>query len=275
MLESELKQTLLAAYKRLLKPLVRILIRNGVSFAEFGDVAKEVFVEVAERDFRLPNKKATRARIAILTGLTNKEVNRVITRMNSSTEGLMTNLNRVTRILTGWHTDPEFTGPYGLALEVPFNAPSGRSFSELARRYTRDTPARAMLDELVRIGVVKETEKGSYRVLTRTYMPKVDAPDSLERLALTVGNFVETVDYNRVVEEPDERLFERNVVADDGIRQEDLPRFKAYLRQRAQLLLEEIDDWLSQVDKPDPDGAEPVIQTGVGIYHFVQRDSDA
>ena len=76
--EADLKLAILAAYKRLLRPLVRILIRNSVSFAEFSEIAKDVYVEVAARDFRLPEKNMTQGRIAILTGLTRKEVNRLL-----------------------------------------------------------------------------------------------------------------------------------------------------------------------------------------------------
>jgi hypothetical protein len=65
---------LLAAYRKLMQPLVRILIRHGVSFGELSEVLKNVFVEVAGRDFALPDRKPSQSRVAILTGLTRKEV---------------------------------------------------------------------------------------------------------------------------------------------------------------------------------------------------------
>jgi len=68
------KRGLLAAYGRLLRPLIRILIRNGVSFSEFADVAKHAYVEVAEKDFSVKNKKITQDRISALTGLMRREV---------------------------------------------------------------------------------------------------------------------------------------------------------------------------------------------------------
>ena len=216
--EADLKLSILAAYKRLLRPLVRILIRNSVSFAEFSEIAKDVYVEIAASDFQLPDKNMTQGRIAILTGLTRKEVNRLITQQGAQHRDYASNLNRVTRILSGWHTDPQFTGPYGLPLDVPYDAPGDRSFAELVRRYTGDMPARAMLDELLRIGVVKEADDGRYKVLTRTYLPKADAPESLDRLGHAVRNFVETMDFNRTESDPENRLFERTVVADAGIR---------------------------------------------------------
>src|SRR5690554_1194689 len=103
---------LLSAFRRLLQPLIRILIRNGVSYYEFNEVVKGVFVEVAERDFNLPGREPSPSRIAILTGLSRKEVvrQRRILASGNLFEAA-SNLDRVTRVLVGWHSDPEFTGP--------------------------------------------------------------------------------------------------------------------------------------------------------------------
>jgi len=54
-----LKQGLLAAYRRLMRPLVRILIRNGVAYGEFAEIAKEVYIDVAAGDF-YPTEKCPR-----------------------------------------------------------------------------------------------------------------------------------------------------------------------------------------------------------------------
>ena len=62
------KRGLLAAYGRLLGPLVRILIRNGVSFNEFAEVAKETYVEVASKDFRLEGQEVNEERISCASG---------------------------------------------------------------------------------------------------------------------------------------------------------------------------------------------------------------
>ena len=64
---------------RLLRPLVKILLRNQVSASEFIDYVKDVYVDVAERDFALSNKKNTVSRISVLTGLSRKEVLRIKT----------------------------------------------------------------------------------------------------------------------------------------------------------------------------------------------------
>lgn len=275
-MNADIQAGLLAAYKRLLAPLIRILLRNGVDFLAFQEVAKRVFVDVAEKDFLVAESRPARTeKISALTGIAPEEVASLIVDRGYRT-ALTSNLNRITRVLTGWHTDTDFTGPYGLPLELPFEGGGEkRDFASLIGRYAPDVPPSFMRDELKRARLIKETEPGWYKVLTRTYVPDASELDSLERLGIAVKNFVETLDFNRQEAEPNQRLFERTVVADNGIRPEDLPRFKVYVRSRAQLLLEEIDNWLSQLDTPsasDGDAVSPV-ETGVGIFHYVEVPS--
>ncbi|MDQ1302706.1 MAG: hypothetical protein QG595_689 [Pseudomonadota bacterium] len=269
---SELKAALLAAYTRLLCPLVRILLRNGVSYPEFAETAKKVFVTVVANESPTGDAETLAARAAIRTGITKSEALRVL--LESESPSIESNLNRITRVLTGWHTDTTFTGPYGLPLELQLEQRDRPDFSSLVRTYCPDTQPAAMLRELVRIGVVREIENGWFRVLTRTYLPKTDVPDSLERIGQAVQHLIETVEHNRQEMDVDRRLFERTVYADDGICEEDLPRFKRYVQGRSQVLLEDIDNWLSQLEKPSTDQSKRAIQTGIGIYHYVEKETD-
>src|SRR5690606_22515819 len=113
-----IKDTILGAFRQLLRPLVRILLRNGISWAEYAETAKMVFVEVAAKDFGLDGQRQSASRIAILTGLTREEVERVTADLSQRGQPSHANLNRVGRVLAGWHQDPDFTGPYGLPLEL-------------------------------------------------------------------------------------------------------------------------------------------------------------
>ena len=79
----EVKDHLRRALSLMFKPLVRLLIAQGVTHAEFAETAKEVYVETALRHFETDGK-VNKSRIAILTGLTRKEVKNVIDRALSS-----------------------------------------------------------------------------------------------------------------------------------------------------------------------------------------------
>ena len=264
---------LLAAYRMLMRPLIRILIRNGITHKEFSETLKLVFVDVADVDFRIPDRQPSQSRVAILTGLTRKEV----AHQQAILEGRSvptnpSNLNRVTKVLLGWHTDADFTGPYGMPLELPFNSADDVSVVELLRRYSGDTAAQAMVDELLRVRVVERTPNGLYKVLTRAYVPESLHPDALERLGTVVRNFVNTVEYNMEKEAPGAGRFERVVVSDNGLRDDLMPAFDQLLRIKSQQLLVELDNWLSSQDSEESMGTRTSIKTGVGIYHFIEED---
>ncbi len=263
------KRGLLAAYGRLLRPLIRILIRNGVSFSEFADVAKHAYVEVAEKDFSVPNKKITQARISALTGLMRREVQGVIDLKEASDEDQGSNLNRIVAILAGWHTDSDYTGPYGVPRELQLGDGRDDDFTELVRRHAGEKVApKVLLDEMVRAGVAVETEKGWFKVISRYYIPQGSAPAGLEHLSRTLQDLVTTIEHNLLEPNPSNKLFERHVYTEEGIRPEDLPLFEDFAREKAKLLLEEIDNWLSQLDKPNTPIDER-ISTGLGIFHYL------
>jgi hypothetical protein len=275
-MSESIKHTLLRAYRVLMGPLVRILLRQGISYAEFSEVVKAVYVEAALKDFKVPGRRTTRTRIAVITGLTRKEVKRVIDEAVRERYEPKTKFNRLGRVLVGWHTDTDFTGPYGMPLELQYetNHEDEPTFSELVRRHSGDMSPRSILDELIRVGAVRETDAGWFRVLRREYIPEALGQHNFERTGVVVRNFVNTVDFNMTKMAPGKGRFERNVMADDGIRAVDLPKFDQYLRDRCQALLEEIDNWLTGLPKPDPNAGDEVVHTGIGVYHYMSDHAD-
>jgi len=273
-MSESVKTGLLAAYIKLLRPLVRILLRHGVTYGEFSEVVKTSFVTIAAQEFRVPGKKMSKARIAIVTGLTRKEVHRLSEIDQKERFTLKTNLNRITRVLSGWHTDPEYTGPYGMPLEVRYDSdvPNDVTFVRLVQQYSGDMTPRAMLDELLRVGSVKETDHNWFKVLRREYVPEALAPDSLERLGRGVHDYINTIEENMQAQNKGSSRFERFVAPELGLLRKDLPKFDEFIRDKCQGLLEEIDNWLSKQQAPDKARGDDIVQTGVGVFHYVTKD---
>lgn len=269
------KATLLSTFRPLMRPLVRILVRNGVSFGEFAEVIKLVFVDAAQDVLQIPDSKQSVSRLAITTGLSRLEVSRLVNQTEEDAEALAGRLSRVGRLLTGWHQDPEFTGPYGIPYEVSFNAtPGRRSFTELVRRYTSDVPAEDMLEELKRIGIVLDLGNGYYRVLARLYIPTAADPAKFHAMSVAFTDLAKTLDQN-LRPDDDHKIFERRVWAPNGITPTDAMEFDIYVKDRGQQFLETLDDWLTTRESELPKGeTEDRVKVGVAVYMFV-RPPDA
>jgi len=275
-MSDSVKRGLLSAYSKLLRPLIRILLRHGVSYAEFSEVVKTGFVTTAAQEFRVPGKKMSKARIAIVTGLTRKEVQRLSTIDQKEQFSLKTNFNRITRVLSGWHTDPDYVGPYGMPLEIRYDSdiPNDVTFVRLVQQYSGDMTPRAMLDELLRVGSVVEADHSWLKVLRRTYVPETLAPDFMDRLGQGVHDYVHTMEVNMQKTEQGAGLFERFVAPEVGLKEEDLPEFDEYIREKCQALLEEIDNWLSKKEQPNVEKGDKAVKTGIGIFHFMSEPDD-
>ena len=238
-----------------------------VSYAEYEETAKVVFVEVAKNDFPAGGQPASVHRLALLTGLTTHEVTRLNELIESGKAPTTDNLNRVGRILGGWHQDPEFTGPYGLPLELDFEG-HGPSFTRLVEQYGDGISPREMLDELKRIAVVNELSGSKVRVLSRSYIPQQSDSAVFQFMGVALRDLAETLDAN-LSEDQDEGYFERRVWTPSGIDSRDMAAFDDLVNRKGMEFLETLDNWLSSRES-DAENI-PVnrkIKVGVGVYLF-------
>ncbi|MCC6543636.1 MAG: hypothetical protein IT392_03930 [Nitrospirae bacterium] len=261
------KKTLLSAIVSLLQPLVRILLRNGVPYGTFVDLAKNVYVKVAMEEFGLPNRKQTASRVSILTGLTRKEVSRVEGVSDTGNEETINRYNRAARVITGWVRDSIFCDNHGNPADLKIEGP-GVSFSELVRTYSGDMPVRAVLDELDRVGAIDRRPNGRIRLIERAYIPAEGNVEKLAILGTDVRDLISTID-NNITKDPGSRFLQRKV-SYDNLPQEVLPEIRRLSAEKGQLLLEELDAVLSQHDR---DVNPTVVGTGrqragIGIYYF-------
>ncbi len=263
-----IKETLLSAFRQLMRPLVRILLRNGVTYREFADTAKTVFVEVARRDFAESLEAESPSAIGLATGLSVDEVIRIDELIRQKRGPSTENLNRIGRILGAWHQDPDFTGPYGLPLELDSSDTNENSFFELAARYAEGFPASELLAELKRIEVVSELPGGKLRVLTRSYIPQQSDSAAFQFLGVSMRDLAETLDAN-VNGKDEEGFFERRVWTPMGIDSRDMPAFDKLVNKKGMEFLETLDNWLSgkESDAEKLDSTEK-IHVGVGVYLF-------
>ena len=259
-MSDQLRATLTAAIRRLLRPLVRILLRNGVPFGVFSDHAKQVYVEVAEQEFGVPGRKPSISRVSVLTGLTRKEVSR-LQREGDAAAAPVERYNRAARVISAWVREADFNDKAGRPATLPVEG-EGRSFTELVQRFGGDVPVRAVLDELLRVDAVERTRDGRLRLVARAYVPRTGEEEKLAILGLDVTDLVETIDHN--LTQPAQDAFFQRKVAYDNLVAESLPALRRDAARRAQRLLEHLDGRMAKSDRD----ANPEVQ-GSGRHRAV------
>lgn len=263
------KDHLRSALALMFKPLIRLLVSQGLTHAEFSEVAKEVYVEVALRHFE-PSERVNKSRVAVLTGLTRKEVKNVIDRAIESS-ALEKTKSRPSRVLSGWYEDPKFTGPYGIPLELPYESQNEgqASFTELVRTYSGDMAPRQMLNELLRSGSVIEVES-LYKAVSRLYEPTALSPELIQRLGDIGYRFFSTAALNITKEGQGTGYFERSVYANEGCTPNVIELFDAHIKKKGQAFLEELDIWFSANEHLN-DESEQRNGTGLFMVHYVEE----
>lgn len=258
------------ALAKLLRPLVRLLLKHSFPYSAFESIAKRVYVETAMEDFALPGKKPSISRAAILTGLTRKDVNLLLAEPSSGADVSTAHYNRAARVLTAWVREPRFAGAGESPQPLPMDGASG--FADLVKAHGGDVPARAVLDELQRVGAVQVLPDGRVALRQRAFVPHDSMVQKLGIMGTDVGELIETITHNIEHGATDAR-YQRKVMH-VGIPVEALPAFREMSARQSQALLEGLDAWLTEhdIEHLPPSGlpAGDTSRVGVGIHYFEQ-----
>lgn len=269
------------AILKLLRPLVRVLLKNGVSYGEFTELAKQSFVMTAELDYQPESRKQSVSRIAMMTGITRKEVSRIRgTKQTQETPASGPQLlspepyNRGVRIISGWNKDSIYHDHNGKPRMLPLEEKAG-SFAQLVKKYSGDIPARAALDELVRVGAVTIPKQG-YVSLSHegAYVPDNSQDAKVEILGNSVADLLGTLEHNLNATSNTTHL--QLTTAYDNLPRSAVDAFRQLSRKDAKALLANVDRWLGQRDRDassvnstsDNDGR---MRLGIGIY-YIEED---
>lgn len=266
-------KALSAAILRLLRPLVRLLLRNGFSYGAFAELAKWVYADVAAKEFAIEDRKQT-DRVSAVTGLSRKEVARLRRLEPPDDDNAARQYHRAVRIISGWLRDPRFTAADGTPLPLMIDPPGKAndrlnepSFAELIRAYSGDATAHAILDKLLRAGTVERNANGQVCLRTTAYIPPSGDAAKLHILGSDVALLINTIGHNLHDDAPPR--FQRKV-AYDNLPREALPQLRQLAAEYSQHLLQEFDRLLAQQDRDvhaDVRGSGRV-QAGIGIYYF-------
>jgi hypothetical protein len=273
-MQEKLKQQVLNAFLLVLRPVVKILLRYGISFSEFAETAKIAFVDVSTSDFGIRGRPTNISRVAVMTGLTRKEVRRIRTRIEKGDKTLSVKSTPIAEIIHRWHAERDFLDDGGRPAPLPFSG-SERSFSELVRRFGGDVPPGAMRTELKRVGSIVEDDNGDLNIVRRSILPSDQTENLVTSLVHSAYPLLSTIFANTATDREPAGLAQFAAYS-TNIRKDDLKRLRRISYDRLSDTAESFDDIFIAYETLHESGnnnKETIVS--VGLYYFEERDDKA
>jgi hypothetical protein len=143
---------------RVLQPLVRLLVRNGVTYPVLAAALKRVFLDAARAELTERGMARTDSAVTLLCGVHRRDV-RQLSRAGADTPTPPAPLGLAAQVVARWMSDSAFVDAAGAPRVLAKGGGAG-SFDALVAGVSRDVRPRAVLDDLLRLGVAREDDAG-------------------------------------------------------------------------------------------------------------------
>ncbi len=274
-MRDNIQRQILDALLVALRPLARALLSVGIGYREFAEISKTAFVDVATKDYGLRGRPTNISRVAVMTGLTRKEVRRIRNKTEAGEESVVLRMPPMTEVLHRWYTEDDFVDSQGLPQKLPFDG-SGTTFSELVRRHGGDIPPGAMRTELKRISAIEESDDGILTALKRNTSGAKGYERFVGGLVTSVYPATLALAHNSHCENSEITWVQRAATT-KFVRKEDLSRIRRVSSDRLAEFTESIDDLFAAYEslyKSD----KPVLTSkavGVSVTYFEEDSTDS
>ena len=265
---SEPSPALRMALRRVLRPLAQLMLANGITLPFLVELLKRVFVEVADSEFRIDGKAQTDSRVSLLSGVHRKDVRRLrgdTSRAQDETAPAAITLGA--QLVAAWVTNPPFVDQNDQPRPLPRLASEGGevSFEALVTSISTDIRARAVLDELLRLGVVYLDESLRVCLNTEAFVPQKGFAEKAyylghnvhDHLAAAVANLAST-----------KSVFLERSVHYDALSPESIKALAALSATLGMQVLKAVNREASELERNDERSTQPRQRMTLGLYFY-------
>lgn len=261
---NEINRVLTDSALKILRPLVRVMIRNGISSGSFEELVRKAYVDEAFSMGKKYQKKTTISSVSAQTGLSRKEVKRLNEQGAKHNAEIEQKYNRAIRVISGWCNDENYIDSRGKTKTLPIENKTN-SFAALVKRYSGDIPTKAMLNLLLVADCIT-VKDNTVKLIKQAYVPGNDSVEVIRILGADGNELISTIVHNLSAGENSKRY--QRKVSTTVLNINDVEDFKKLSQEKSQNLLEELDAWLSQHEL-EPDDANATY-VSLGIYYYEQ-----
>ena len=265
------------ALTQMLKPLVRLLIHQNITYTGFLNLLKKTYVEVAEESFEIKGKRLTDSRISLITGVHRGDVKRIRTEGLTQPSEKEIKAGLSAQVMSIWAGHQAYLDDHGNPKSLYRYAHDGSpSFEELVLSVSKDKHPRCLLDEWMNQGLIElfETDHKEQILLTeKGYVPEEDFEEKLFFAGKNIGDHLSVVAHNLENQTPP--MFDRAVYY-NHLTEDSIQTIEEASKTKMMEALTEINQLASQLQAQDAaDNAETADRSmHLGAYFHHQQKPD-
>jgi hypothetical protein len=262
---------LVSALRQVLRPLVRLLVARQILFPSLSNLLKSVYVEVAEQDFPLAGKRQTDSRISLLTGVHRKDVRRLRTAIEAGGE-VPPVISLGAQLVARWNAD--LVDAEGSPLPLPAQSTDDQvpSFEALVRSVSKDIRPRSVLDEWLRLGVVRFDEQGRLVLDTGAFVPQKGFEEKLYYFGRNLHDHIAAAAHNVLGLEPP---FVERSVRYGRLRRASVGELAELAEETGMRALREVNRRARTLQEHDAGASKAQRRIHFGIYFFEAPEDPA
>jgi hypothetical protein len=260
------------AIRRLLRPVVHLLIRKAIAFPFAAEMLKGLYVEVGLEDFPVDGKAQTDSRINLLTGVHRKDVKRLrnskrLRRFESPQSASLT-----TQVLARWTTQSRYLDAEGKPRPLPrlSSAKQGTSFESLVKSVSTDIRPRVILDEWLRLGLAEIDAEERICLKSEAFVPQSGSDEIAYYFGRNAHDHIAAAVSNLSSAAPPflERSVAYNHLGEDAV--EELQKLA---RRRGTELLHELNSRALDLQQRDSGMPGATHRMNFGLYFYSEDES--
>jgi len=260
-----------SAVVRILRPLVGLLMEHGLTYPWLSNVLKSVFVEVADKEFRLRDKRQTDSRITLLTGVHRKDIRRLRDPAAGSEQEPPSSVFLGAQLVAVWTSDPRFTDANGHPRALPRRGQDDQAgFDTLATSVNKDIRPRAVLDELLRVGAVQMDDRDYIELKTDAFIPSKGFEEKAYYLGQNVHDHIAAARHN--VQDGAPPLLERSVYY-DGLSPRSVRELEALAQHEGMRVLQILNRRARELQAGDKHASDAGHRINFGVYFYHARQT--
>ncbi|MEE8164695.1 MAG: DUF6502 family protein [Myxococcota bacterium] len=261
---------LLRALRRLLRPLVRILLDHQIAYPALTNLLKSVYIQEAEGGFAIPGKPQTISRLSLLTGIHRKDVKRL--RNRESDDGdVPVHVSLGAQLVLRWTAEPEYRDAAGSLRALPRLGGDQRepSFEALVQSVSKDIRPRAVLDEWLRLGIATLDPDDCVHLVHQAFVPDRGFDEKAYFLGRNLRDHIATTGHNLAGR--GKPMLERNVYY-AKLRRESIEELESLAEVEGMQALQRINRRARELQREDEKTADADQRMSFGIYfHRAQQ----